>query len=362
MNILASIKAPKSMSFKHWRYRLLHWCFGEKATTPEDSNLPHFLYTHYCPLFHLTNLIAILFPVILLVKIIGAIIWGVGKCCVYITEAIGALPWHKIENWWKRKFPPKAPRPRPEPSAEEIAAVALKEEKKHLLTYMLKEVTDDVSKLDALLEEGAFENFWNEYRYRFDKISEDVAKEFYNTRMTKIVKTKKKVLARKEKMRQRMIFWTQFSEVFFRWTFNIFYICLAVFVGWLTIKYVPPIFFSIVDFFKWIFTFDIMPFLKTVGAIAVRVIVVGGAMAILIYGFIKFRLVQKCGGAIGSSLLAVSPPFVLLAGWAALPFKWIASAFCATIEFVEMFYKENCPPITIVSGEDEQIATELGDD
>jgi hypothetical protein len=370
VNILASIKAEKKMSFKHWRYRLLHWCFGEKAKTPEESNLPKFLYTHYCPLFHLTNLIAILFPLILLVKFVMALVIGIVKCATFILDAILAVPWHKIGEFYRKLFPPREPRAPREPTEEEKAAaraaqaaIKHKEERKRFLGKMLESASGyRLNNLDELLGEEAFDSFWHVHGRYYDILTREEAEAFYETRMAKIVATKKRVAERKEKMRQRMIFWTQFSEVFFRWTFNIFYICLAVFVGWLGIKFVPPMFFAVIDFFRWVFTFDMIPFLKVVGYVLLRVLIVGGALAIVVYGFVKFQLLRKCGSAIGTSLVAVSPPFVLLATWAALPFKWIAAAFNSTIEFIEMFYKENCPPIQIVSGEDEQIAAELGDE
>lgn len=76
MSILESLKEEKKLSLNHWRYRLLHWCFNVKVdkNTPFSHDLPKCLYTHYCPLFHLTNLIAIFSPIILTVKIIVAMV------------------------------------------------------------------------------------------------------------------------------------------------------------------------------------------------------------------------------------------------------------------------------------------------
>lgn len=68
MGIIEAIKAPKNLSFYHWRYRILHWVFNVGAKTPEESPLPNYLYTHYCPLFHLTNILFLLFPIIFCCK------------------------------------------------------------------------------------------------------------------------------------------------------------------------------------------------------------------------------------------------------------------------------------------------------
>lgn len=355
MNILASIKAEKKMSFNHWRYKLLHWTFNETAKTPRESDLPGFLYTHYCPLFHLTNLIAVLFPIILTVKLVVGLVIGIGKCCKLIGDAIGMLPWETVGNFFakikKALTPEKKVREPRQPTDAELAAERLKREKKELLTYMLR----------LTYGEDQFDRFWDHYGYEFREIQKEQAEAFYVTRMAKIIATKKRVEEKKERMRQRLIFWTNFSHVFLKWFFNICYVLLAVFVAWVLYKIVPPCIFGIIDFVKFLFTFEIMPVLIFLGTWLVRIGVVGGAFAIVIWGFWRFQLIRKCGAALGSSLVAVSPPFVLVGGWCLLPFKWIAAAFNNTVEFIEMFYKENCPPIEIISGEDEQIANELND-
>lgn len=351
MNILASIKAEKKMSFRHWRYRLLHWTFGEDATTPEESDLPRFLYTHYCPLFHLTNLIAVLFPLIFFVKLVVGFFRGIAKCCVLIGDAVGALPWDKLAAVKARLFPKRAPAPPRQPTDEERRAAGIKRDKKNLLEALLR----------TSFGETEFEAFWDRNRYEYSFLTKEEAEHFYVTRMAKIIAARKRVEERKEKMKQRLIFWTNFSHIFLKWFFNICYIVLAVVVAWVLWKIVPPCISAIFAFIAFLATFEVLPFLIWLGTWLVRVGAVGGALAIVVYCFWRFSLIRKCGYALGSSLSAVSPPFVLLGTWFCLPFKWTVAACVNTVEFIKMFYEENCPPITIVSGEDETIAEELGE-
>lgn len=330
MNILASIKSGKRMSLSHWRYRLLHWCFNEKAKDPRSSGLPLFLYSHYCPLFHLTNLIAILLPLILIAKIVVGIIRGV--VCV-----LSIVPWDAIiDKMWFVRMQSK-----PELADEEKKVFLLNLERKSIIGLMVKS--------DGGLDE--FEIFWESNCCYFYALNRDEVEQFYVTNIKKIVEARERKEERKKLLQEQMIFWANFSHVFVKWFFNIAYIGLVVLVGWVLIAIIPPIFFALIDFVHFLLTFEVLPFLIIVGTWLVRIMVVGGALATLIYGFYRFPILQKCGGMVALA----SPPLSLLGQCITVPFEWIANSFANMCEFVEMFYEENCPIITIVSKEDEEI-------
>lgn len=333
MNIFESIKSEKKMSFSHWRYRTLHWCFSEDADRPSQSNLPDFLYTHYCPLFHLTNLIIVLLPLIILAKITIGICTGLVKVVAFIRLREIA---ERIAKFCKGKAKPQS-----EPTEEYCKALALKEEKKILLKLML-----------TTSHEYEFEAFWDAFGRGCIYFQKEQAEQFYITRMPRIVAAKKSAAERKEKMRQRLIFWTNFSQVFLKWFFNILYVCLALLVSWVLWQVIPPGFFAVVNFIKFLMTFNPIPMFLFIG----KMVGIFAAIAILLYGFWRSRVSRKCLDAIGSSVLAVSPPFALLGQWFVLPLKWISQTCANTTEFIRMFYRENCPPIVIVSDEDEIIA------
>lgn len=334
MNILASIKSGKRMSLSHWRYKLLHWCFGEKAKSPSESGLPQFLYSHYCPLFHLTNLIAILLPLIVLTKIFVGIIRGI--VCVTSMVSWDTIPY---VNWLPQK------NSKPELTDEEKEVIEFNTQRENILSFM--------TRYSYGLSE--FEQFWDLHYYHFFGLEKDEAKQFYLTNIKMVVEARERKKESKKLLQERMIFWANFSHIFVRWFFNIAYVGLAVFVGWLFIMVIPVLFFGLIDFVHFLLTFEVLPFLIFVGTWLVRIVVVGGAFATLIYGFYRFPILQRCGKVVVSSVALASPPLTLLGQCLTVPFKWIANSFANVCEFVEMFYKENCPIITIVSREDEEI-------
>ena len=64
---IKALKKERKLSMNHWRYRLLHTTFWCNPKTPAESPLPNFLYTHYCPLFHCTNLLLLFLPITMVV-------------------------------------------------------------------------------------------------------------------------------------------------------------------------------------------------------------------------------------------------------------------------------------------------------
>lgn len=83
--LIDSIKSDKKLSFDHWRFKTLHWCFGINPASPWQSPLPQYLYTKYCPLFHLTNLIVIfcipIFFIKVLTFVVKKLVYGVAFLC-----------------------------------------------------------------------------------------------------------------------------------------------------------------------------------------------------------------------------------------------------------------------------------------
>jgi ABC-type multidrug transport system fused ATPase/permease subunit len=323
VSILESIKSEKRMSLKHWRYRLLHWCFNEKATCPEASKLPQFLYTHYCPLFHLTNLIAVLFPFVLVFKVFVAI-------CTLIWSGIQKIPLDRIFSIFS---------PTPYEQLDEMGGVA--RDRKRLIACLMR----------FQYGPDEFDEFWSYYKSTFSYLKEDEARELYVVLYAQIEAAKEKARIRKEKMRQRLIFWTNFSRVFLKWAFNIFYILMAIGVGWLFYNFAAPCFWAVVDLVVFLCSFNPIPFLLFV---AKWLLIALGAFAFF-YVFWRFSFLRKGAGLLGRALVGISPPFVLLWQLFATPFVWLAHGFASVCEFVAMFYEENCPPITIISEEEAAI-------
>jgi len=314
MSILELIHGERRMSFNHWRFRVLHWCFNEDATTPKESGLPHFLYSHYCPLFHLTNLIAILLPAILFSKLAFAFGRMVGR-------AFKAIPWTK---------------PLEGKVANEAAKV--RQEKRELLRFLAGDDFED------------FEEFWERGGHRFSYLDKEAVEAYYDSVIGRIREAKQKAIDRRERMKQQMIFWTNFSSVFFKWGFNAFYAVLAVFILWLCFWFTMPVVRVIWDLVVFLATFNPIPMFLLIG----KMVVVIGVVVFLGYVTTRFRLLNRAGAYVGTFVVEF-PPFVLVRQLVCLPFAWFFNGLVSTGEFVAMFYEESCPPIVIITEEEEEI-------
>ena len=152
-------------------------------------------------------------------------------------------------------------------------------------------------------------------------------------------------------MKQRLVFWSNFSSVFVKWGMNIFYILLTVTMIYLCYLIVEPI----IGLLSWVGTFDPVPMFMFVGKILVLVCLTGVA----IYGLLKFKVFSLCCEKGLEAAVAVSPPFVLVGKVFAAPLVWIWKCLKAIAEFSAVFYEENCPPIKIVSIEEEKIQQKI---
>lgn len=188
MSILESIKAERKLSFNHWRYRILHWTFNVNAPQTDWHELPNFLYTHYCPLFHLTNLIAILSPLILLIK-----------CCILLVRAINSvielIPFEKlflVFDKFKSSIKP----------IKVLKKVTLQDEKRKLIDYIC-----------SLGYTILFKDFWESYSKYFSILTKEEAEPIFNEYSAKLEAAIIAAKIRKDKWRDRIIFWTNFSRV-----------------------------------------------------------------------------------------------------------------------------------------------------
>lgn len=342
MGILDSIKGERKLSFNHWRYRLLHWCFNVKNPDPKDlynttGGMPKFLYTHYCPLFHLTNLIAIFSPLILFIKVVCVVVGAV-------IAGLRAVPWDKIGEFFA-KFKPK-PDPNKKKPAEVIPPKATKG-------------TERVTAVNLICDLGVgwdFESFWNSKSYHFNLLDRQEVEAIFNEYMPKIIEAHERAKKRKEELRKMLIFWTNFSRVFIKWFLNVFYVALALVALYLVVLAVPYIWDGLCWFgngIYWLFTdggsVEMLLFVLKITGLG---LLFGGIIFVLAkVGFLQRFWEGMCHGC---SKLA--PPFYVVPKF----FAWVGGGFTAAGEFVKMFYEENCPPITLVSPEEakvEEIAT-----
>jgi hypothetical protein len=314
MSILESLKEEKKLSLNHWRYRLLHWCFDIKVTpaAPISYELPLCLYTHYCPLFHLTNFIAIFAPLIWLVKIIAGVIGAT-------LHALSNIHWSSVAV------------SKDSPDIE----VLRKAEYKRLFSILTKYHFAD------------FETFWKSRGSEFLVLTKDEIKASYEGLVVKIKDAEAKAELRRKKLRERLLFWTNFSRVFVKWIMNIGYFALVgvmlLAIYWLS--------WPFLELLKWILEFNPIPMMLFIGKLALLF----GLAFIVLYTFFRSRVFSVVGQSCIKAIALTAPPFALVWHTLAAPFRWIAKGWRKTSEFVAIFYEETCPPITIVSEEEELI-------
>lgn len=328
MSILESIKGERKLSFDCWRYRLLHWTFNVKdpdPKRPQDTGMPKFLYTHFCPLFHLTNLIAILSPLILCLKIAVVIFKAIG----YATRGV---PWGKMKaafNKLKLKRNQDVHVAAYIPTAEDERLMAIK----------------DICEWESGIE---FIHFWNARFVRYNILKQEDVEKIFNETMPKVMEARKRAKARKDKLRERMIFWTNFSRVFIKWSLNAFYIGLVMFVLYGLYLVAGPAW----DLVSWIasgiyslFTDEVSLGVLWAGC---KIALWGAVFIGITYALCRLGWIQRFADALLAGLSKLCPPFYLV-GYL---FGWIGSGFRSVKEFVSMFYEENCPPIVLVSSEE----------
>lgn len=294
MSIVELIKSERKMSFNHWRYRLLHWSFGIEPSKPEESKLPRFLYTHYCPLFHLTNILLLVLPIVLLAK--G--IWGVVN---YLGEKLHCLL-EGLDEWFVTRFPP---RPSPEVTLE-------------------MEVMQMLGRLEASAFQ-VFDKYWEYFALRHKHLTREQAEVKHAELLQQL---KDAIAAKKEEEKQfkdSITYWINFSRVFFRCGLFFLYALIA---------------FCLV-YFLWRLLLVVSAIVLLIATVAM--LATGVVFAVFYVG--KYILGTSSGSKWG--------PIVKDALCGAL--DKTCGFFKRAWQVLSIFYEDNCPPITIVSATEEQI-------
>lgn len=300
--MLEYIKQDRSLSFNNWRYRLLHWTLGVNPVDQcdaENKGVPGMFYTHYCPLFHFTNLVAIFLPFVILLKITHFV----------VKQAINLRNKYKSYKSYK--------------SVEDFIA----EEHKTLLQYMKKYPDNDFQETWYLLK----------YDIAYSKlyISEEEAREFYN-KYSENIKKHAALRAEKTKLRRNnIVFWVNFSQIFVKGILNFIYVGLIAFMAWLLWSSRH----TIISLIYGLWTFDVLAALLWMTLFVLKSLLILS----IVYLIVRFggKKLQVPLNIIGDIFLAIV--------------NYIANKIHDTVEFITVFYEENCPAIHIVSPETESV-------
>lgn len=313
-----SIHEPRHLSLKHWRLRTVNWFFGAEQGVMSDD-VPAYFYKHYCPTFHFTNLVVLFVPLVIVAKVV---IFCLVRGLFPLIEAIGsALKKGKSGSSEKEKVEP----------------------------INLVELIQGVWNWE---DEGfTFETFWD--RRGFIMLKENDDKEYWRERYEAIVvkreAAKLRAEEKKRKMQARLTFWINFSSVFVKWVLYVVYAGLIAGSGYMAINFGGG---ALSWFWGMLFGTDWINVLMYSGGFIACVT----ALATFVWAAEKYSWLGKTVDFIGDAIGAVTRPILLpiLSAIMAL-LGGLAVCFETSVEFVEMFFAENCPEIIIVSDEDEQI-------
>lgn len=349
MNMWEAVKGPKRMSLSHWRYRLLHWCFNvDPAVSPEKSPLPEFLYTHYCPLFHLTNLIALLFPAVIAAKLTLVVCIAFCRAAIWMVENADEF-YVRVRCRWRLRRRAETE----DESADKIAARqarTLARERAAWIAHVRKYAYRCCATWD-------FHDAW--FRARsFEMLSAAEGREIFDELLPKLREAHERNKARRDRLRQRMIFWVNFSHDLFKWVFYVLYAVMAVAAvfgfGYVLLG-LSSLMISVVT---WLATFDPIPTLIFLATVLGKMLIFGFSLALPIYAIWRFKLFGVCGNVVADAARAVAMPLSLVGAVASAPFRWIYGAAKSAAEFAAIFYEENCPPIIIVSDDEADLDIE----
>lgn len=329
---IAAIKGPKKLSLNHWRYRLLHWFANVEVTHADQSELPRCLYTHYCPLFHLTNLMVFFAPFLFVFRLliqlfiiiapyIGAGLYVVSK----IVEAIIATL--KLPERAKVAAPVE-----PEVVDEELLELMRRREINSIPRLMLK-----------LGSDRDFDDFWYKFSSKFKVLKCGDAAIHWTKFREEILAAQEKSKERRKKLNEQLVFWVGFSKAFIQALMWVAYGALGLGVVYVTL-------FWIVPFVAWLAYIMLTVDWLFVSWVLLKVFI-GAGMLIgaiyLLFRSMKSERVRKY----------VAPPVSIVAEVSGAVFVSVMKVIGGTIDFVHMFYENNCPPITIVEDAEATIAS-----
>lgn len=310
-NVIDSIKGPRRMTLDHWRFRLLHWCFDVRSPDPEKGRLPRYLYTHFCPLFHLTNLIALLSPFILAFKVI------VG------TLRLGL---HAARFILAKISPPRAPLT----DEEKREALRLSDAKR-------------IHQLSDAHPDREFDSVWFLIEDNVELHDKAAASVVFALHRLRIERARIAAQKRRDAFRERVLLWVNFSHVFVKAGLFALYVLGALFIGYILWRFGAAFARGVLDCLAFIwsgmFTVDALILVVWLGLAAF-----GGLGLVVGFKRLAPLIKEPVRNNLGPALVPVTVCRDCIGDlWAA---TW--RALGNTRDFVAVFFEENCPAIRIV--------------
>jgi hypothetical protein len=177
----------------------------------------------------------------------------------------------------------------------------------------------------------------------------DEAKKIYDELMPELIKTREENEERREQLKKQFATLISCSNILFKFGLNILYVILGAIiiltVGWLLwlIGYV------ILSIVVWTWNCNPLPFIVMV----LKILTVAGIIGGIVYGLYKFGILKSTYEKAYNKTREIFTP-IKVVGDISRSFKnYVINSTLSIIDFITMFYENNCPPITIVDAEDE---------
>lgn len=318
MNWIQQIKAPKTLSSNHWRFRIIEAIFPK-------SMIPRYIYQQYCPLFHLSNLL-FLFTFILPIIPIIFIIAKVTHFCLDIFSWLI----DKIDSKFKIRETIES-----NSEAAAIAALRAAYFKDPRFIDKRSSCKNQMDFAEVLSNYYIYTNSINGYYSNLSALIND------KTKLAMLVKEVGEWRAEREAMlasqeaspkevpsSDDMLTLIRISSILVKSIFVCSAITLLFCAAYLTVFFVIPITWKI---FLWALTIDWIQII----VLAIKIIT---PIIILTLSLFFTRAIW---------LPALKTPFSIFVDALASGLDFIKALSSASIEFVSMFYSDNCPKVVI---------------
>lgn len=319
-DLIAAVKSDRKLSLKNWRYRILHWAFGINPSSPEESPLPDALYKHYCPLFHLTNLIVLCLPLVIVLKAIRFVFTALASA---LNTAQRFMPSRQVV----------------EPTIEQRRASQLAS----VSYWMFRSRKNRLD--DRCLE--VFETFLFEYGSRFPDLEAEEVRAAWASVAAKFQTAKERSAADKKKRNEQLAFYVNSSRMIVKGLLYVGYVAAFLAACYAILFWVIPAMFALIS---WLSSVDFLNVLINVLYLS-RNILLG---VLLFFGL--FKLFSWSGTAcirrFGDYVL---PPLEVAKAVMSEVVIAVGKSIVGAMEFISVLYADNCPSIEIVSSEDEII-------
>ena len=347
MSAIDYIKRDRDLTFSHWRYRILHWTFGVKAKTPDSSPLPTFLYTHYCPLFHMTNILAVVSPVVMLIKIVIGLMALVGGAALYLWNDIVPLvtePMGRYIRYLEEKgyAATKAKMSTPQYQVAQLRKNKA-EEAANVRNWCRIHGSDHVTK-----------HFLKDLQYLSIEESSVVVEKMKTAEEAHLERqrlNKERAEARKKEMAERMVFWIRFSQIFVKGLTGVVLALAACLLVYLLFLLVPAVFgllclvgSRLIEMISWCWV--VLTNVSLAGVFDLSLQIIAGTAIVMVLTAVFYKALPSVFGFLDkvfNTPINIGGDIVNATG------KTISDTVGSVFEFLSALYDDNCPAITVVT-------------